>query len=47
MQLEAIRAEVKKVEGQSIEFFRDLIADLNGMYQVMAVDPDLLSRARL
>ena len=25
MQLEAIRAEVKKVEGQSIEFFRDLI----------------------
>jgi hypothetical protein len=29
------------------EFFRDLIADLNGMYQVMAVDPDLLSRARL
>ncbi len=28
------------------EFFRDLIADLNGMYQVMAVDADLLTRAR-
>jgi hypothetical protein len=28
------------------EFFRDLIADLNGMYQVMAVDADLLARTR-
>ena len=26
------------------EFFRDLIADLNGMYHVMAVNPDLLGR---
>ncbi len=25
------------------EFLRDLIADVNGMYQVMAVDPDLLT----
>jgi hypothetical protein len=28
------------------EFFRDLIADVNGMYQVMAVDPALLGPAR-
>jgi hypothetical protein len=27
------------------EFFRDLIADVNGMYQVMAVDPSLLNRS--
>ena len=27
------------------EFFRDMIADLNGMYYVMTVDPDLLRKA--
>lgn len=27
------------------EFFRDIIADLNGMYHVMTVDPDMLSGA--
>jgi hypothetical protein len=27
------------------EFFRDMIADLNGMYHVMTVEPDLLSPA--
>ena len=28
------------------EFFRDMIANLNGMYHVMTVDPELLGRAR-
>ena len=28
------------------EFFRDMIADLNGMYYVMTVNPDLLNRTR-
>jgi hypothetical protein len=28
------------------EFFRELIAEVNGMYQVMAVDPDLSRRPR-
>jgi len=28
------------------EFFRDMIADLNGMYHVMSVNPGLLSAAR-
>lgn len=32
------------VEGMT-EFIRDMIANLNGMYHVMAIDPDLLSRA--
>jgi len=31
------------VEGLT-EFIRDMIAKLNGMYHVMAIDPDLLSR---
>ncbi len=26
------------------EFFRDMIADLNGMYEVMSMDPDLLNK---
>jgi hypothetical protein len=26
------------------EFFRDMIADLNGMYHVMSVNPDLISQ---
>ena len=28
------------------EFFRDMIADLNGMYYVMTVNPNLLSEHR-
>ena len=28
------------------EFFRDMISNLNGMYHVMTVNPDLLARSR-
>ena len=28
------------------EFFRDMIGDLNGMYEVMSVNPDLLAHRR-
>jgi hypothetical protein len=28
------------------EFFRDMIANLNGMYHVMTVNPDLLGKQR-
>jgi hypothetical protein len=33
-------------EGAMREFFRDMIGDLNGMYEVMSVNPDLLAHRR-
>jgi hypothetical protein len=30
-------------EDEMREFFRDMIADLNGIYYVMTVNPDLLN----
>lgn len=40
-----LRNDNYSVEGMN-EFIRDMIANLNGMYHVMTVDPDLLSRSR-
>jgi hypothetical protein len=39
-----LREDRYSVDGMT-EFVRDMIANLNGMYQVMTVDPDLLRRA--
>ena len=39
-----LREDQYSVEGMT-EFIRDMIANLNGMYQVMSVDPELLRRA--
>jgi hypothetical protein len=39
-----LREDQYSVEGMT-EFIRDMIANLNGMYQVMSIDPELLRRA--
>ena len=42
-EMQDLRRDRYSVDGMR-EFFRDMIADLNGMYHVMAVNPDLLGR---